>query len=505
MTTPERTAVLWFRRDLRLHDHPALAAAAAHADRLRAAVRAGSGAARRSLRVARPGPGSCSGPWRPCGRPCASSARTWSCGSAIRARSCRRWRAEVGAGDVVVSRDHAPYGRARDAAVAEALAADDIRWHAQRGVLVHEPDELATGQGTPFSVYSPFRRAWEALERRAVLDAPTGLPALPRLDVGDLPTLVELGLDASATAEHCPPAGADRGRRPGPPGALAGARRARLRDVTRSPRPRGRHLAAVGRPALRAAVAAGGRGAGDRRRRWPPGVRQRARLARVLRPRPVPSTGRPPPGLRRRPSTTCPGRTTRPRSRPGATGRTGYPVVDAGMRQLAASGWMHNRARMITASFLTKHLLVDWRVGEAWFMRSPGRWRRRVQQRRLAVVGLDRDGSPAVLPDLQPDPPGPAPRPGRGVRPALGAGTPVRAHGPHPRAVGDDRRGAGRRRLPDRHGLPGTRSSSTPRPGPAPWPSTRRRAGPRSRRPRRRGSRTRAGRRPTGRDAARRR
>lgn len=48
-------------------------------------------------------------------------------------------------------------------------------------------------------------------------------------------------------------------------------------------------------------------------------------------------------------------------------GRTGYPIVDAGMRQLWATGWMHNRVRMIAASFLIKHLLVDWRVGEQWF------------------------------------------------------------------------------------------------------------------------------------------
>jgi deoxyribodipyrimidine photo-lyase len=48
-------------------------------------------------------------------------------------------------------------------------------------------------------------------------------------------------------------------------------------------------------------------------------------------------------------------------------GRTGYPIVDAGMRQLWATGWMHNRVRMIAASFLIKHLLIDWRVGEQWF------------------------------------------------------------------------------------------------------------------------------------------
>ena len=48
-------------------------------------------------------------------------------------------------------------------------------------------------------------------------------------------------------------------------------------------------------------------------------------------------------------------------------GRTGYPIVDAGMRELLHTGWMHNRVRMIVGSFLTKHLLIDWRSGEAWF------------------------------------------------------------------------------------------------------------------------------------------
>jgi deoxyribodipyrimidine photo-lyase len=51
-------------------------------------------------------------------------------------------------------------------------------------------------------------------------------------------------------------------------------------------------------------------------------------------------------------------------------GQTGYPIVDAGMRELSASGFMHNRVRMITASFLTKHLLIDWRWGEAWFAKK---------------------------------------------------------------------------------------------------------------------------------------
>jgi deoxyribodipyrimidine photo-lyase len=48
-------------------------------------------------------------------------------------------------------------------------------------------------------------------------------------------------------------------------------------------------------------------------------------------------------------------------------GRTGYPLVDAGMRELWQTGWMHNRVRMVAASFLTKHLLIDWREGTRWF------------------------------------------------------------------------------------------------------------------------------------------
>ena len=50
-------------------------------------------------------------------------------------------------------------------------------------------------------------------------------------------------------------------------------------------------------------------------------------------------------------------------------GRTGFPLVDAGMRQLRQEGWMHNRVRMVVGSFLTKDLGIDWRRGEAWFMR----------------------------------------------------------------------------------------------------------------------------------------
>ena len=84
-------------------------------------------------------------------------------------------------------------------------------------------------------------------------------------------------------------------------------------------------------------------------------------------------------------------------------GRTGYPLVDAGMRQLAETGWMHNRVRMVVASFLTQGPAHRLALGRALLHGAPARRRSRAQQRRLAVGGVDRVRSAAVLPHLQPD------------------------------------------------------------------------------------------------------
>ena len=83
-------------------------------------------------------------------------------------------------------------------------------------------------------------------------------------------------------------------------------------------------------------------------------------------------------------------------------GRTGYPLVDAGMRELWQTGWMHNRVRMVAASFLVKNLLADWRLGEALVLGHPGGRRRRQQPGELAVGGGLRRRRLSVLPDLQP-------------------------------------------------------------------------------------------------------
>ena len=99
-------------------------------------------------------------------------------------------------------------------------------------------------------------------------------------------------------------------------------------------------------------------------------------------------------------------------------GRTGYPLVDAGMRQLLEEGFMHNRARLVTASFLTKHLYLDWRLGRR-SLRIPPRGRRpREQHRELAVGGRDRGGH-SPQPHVQSDTSGAAVRPERRVRPPL--------------------------------------------------------------------------------------
>ena len=71
-------------------------------------------------------------------------------------------------------------------------------------------------------------------------------------------------------------------------------------------------------------------------------------------------------------------------------GRTGYPLVDAAMAQINQTGYMHNRLRMVVASFLVKDLGIDWRRGEALLRRAPERLRPGRQQRRLAVGGVDR-------------------------------------------------------------------------------------------------------------------
>jgi deoxyribodipyrimidine photo-lyase len=361
----QTTAVVWFRRDLRLHDHPALTSAIEGHDRVV------------PLFVLDP---------RLLDGRFASPARTWFMLESLRelgtslaalgapllirtgdpAAEVAAVCARTGARDVYVSRDYAPYGRDRDARVAERLAAAGLAFRPRPGVLIHEPESLATGEGRPFGVYSPFRRAWEKLDRRAVLPAPASLPGHD-LEAAPVPALREVGLgdDGTMAVSSLPT-----------PGEAAARRRLDRwleRGVDDYAESRDR-LDQDGTSRVSADLHFGllspneiverASGPGDGRRVFINEIAWREFYAHVLFHRPSVRTHA------FRPEFDAIAWSSAAAAEAWRTGTTGFPIVDAAMRQLAATGWMHNRARMIVATFLTKDLLVDWRVGESHFMRS---------------------------------------------------------------------------------------------------------------------------------------
>ena len=363
----DSTAILWFRRDLRLDDHPALAGAATHA---------------RLLPLYVLDPALLAGRF-------ASPNRTWYLlgsladlrralvdrGSDLLVRvgdprvELPRLARQVRAGHVYVSRDHAPYGRARDAAVADALGHDGVAWHPRRGVLVHEPEQVLTAAGDPFTVYSPFRRAWEQLELGEPLAPPERLPALPEgIEPGPIPRMASLGAGDGPTA--------DPALLPTPGAPAARARLERWLDgpIDRYAATRDRLDLQGGTSRLSADLHLGtlsprevvvrSQGPGPGRRSFRNELVWREFYAHVLFHRPdlLRAPFRPEFG-------DLPWVEDEAAMVAWSDGRTGYPVVDAAMRQLRAMGWMHNRGRMIAASFLTKHLLLPWTAGEAVFMR----------------------------------------------------------------------------------------------------------------------------------------
>jgi deoxyribodipyrimidine photo-lyase len=357
MTT---TAIVWFRRDLRLHDNPALAAALAGSDRvvpvfvIDEALLGGRWPAPNRLWFMRESLVSLSG----------SLAERGAALRILRGRPADVLPAlalEVGAGDVYLARDATPYGRRRDRGVAATLAVAGVRMHAKRGLYVHEPDELRTRDGRPFTVFTPFRRAWEALERRSVLPAPDRIPGPPGAVADPIP---DLGTPT-----------ADPALLPVPGEAAARARLAAWLDARVEGYAADRNrmdLAGTSRLSqdLRwgllspAEIVDRAEGPGDGRRVFVSEIAWREFYAHVLWHHPHVLREPFQPAFADLPWRDDPGALDAWRE-----GRTGYPVVDAAMRELRATGFVHNRARMIAASFLAKHLLLDYRLGEAEFMR----------------------------------------------------------------------------------------------------------------------------------------
>src|SRR4051812_27038856 len=269
-----RTALVWFRRDLRVHDHPALTAARREADRVVPVFVLDP----RLLDAGR----------------FPSANRAWFLLESLRElRAALRDRggelfvregrpeevlpalaAETGAGLLHFAADVSPFATARDRRVEAALTGVQVRRHA--GVFVADVSAPRTAGGRPFSVFSPFWRRWERLPRREVHGAPRALRVPSGLTAGTIPR---------ADPEARDPLPPGRDRRAGT--AAAVARRAGRR-VRRRPRPpRGRYIGALALPALRLRLRARGRGARPlARREGGDGVRPPARVAGLLRARP---------------------------------------------------------------------------------------------------------------------------------------------------------------------------------------------------------------------------
>ena len=374
------TALVWLRRDLRLDDHAPLAQAlAGHAtvwcafvfdtdilgrlpdreDRRVAFIHASLVELDATLRAAGGGLIVRHGP-----------------GAATLIALAR----ELGVRAVYAGRDYEPEAVARDAQVEAALHAEGRRFVSVKDQVIFERDEVLTGAGTPFSVFTPYRRAWEkrlAAQPEAIADqtprlegriaAPPAGAAIPSLEsLGFAP--VDLGaINVRTGAAGAAALLADFRRRIGGYGhdrdfpALKGPSylSVHLRFGTVSVR----RLVRTAREAVREDPRAA-----DGAAVWQSELTWRDFYAQILHhhPRVVRHAFRPEydaivweqgEHAERLLAAWC-------------EARTGYPLIDAAMRQLARTGYMHNRLRMVTASFLVKDLGLDWRLGEAHFARQ---------------------------------------------------------------------------------------------------------------------------------------
>jgi deoxyribodipyrimidine photo-lyase len=271
--------------------------------------------------------------------------------------------AAIGAGEVIAGRLYEPWARARDASIAEALQAAGRKLTLHSSSLLHEPHRIRTGTGKPYSVYTPFSRALFALG-----EPPPPLPAPQRLAGLDHPGLALAALDLLPKRDWAREFPAQW--TPGEAGAaarMAGFGAINRYDATRnlpgisgtsglSPHLRFGEISP--RQVWHAARTAGVTGEATFLKE----ILWREFAYHLLWHRPELPEAPLQEGFAR-----FPWEPDARYLRAWQRGQTGYPIVDAGMRQLWRTGWMHNRVRMITASFLVKHLLQPWQAGEAWF------------------------------------------------------------------------------------------------------------------------------------------
>ncbi len=355
------TAIVWFRRDLRTCDHPALHAACEQYDQViplfilderllegrfasgpRTAFMFGS---LRDLdaRLADLGGGLCVRAGRP-------------------EEVLPELAGQVGASAVFWTSDVSPFALARDRAVTDALAKAGVEAVPCPGNYCADVSVPRTKKGKPITVFTPFWKVQRDLERRPVLPAPAAVRLPKGLDRGELPE--GPALDDELPEPFCVPGeGAAREALDewvGGPIDRYEARHDDLTGGTSGLSPWIRWGCVSPREVEQRALDRGGKGAHAfvRQLAW------RDFYAHVLLMFPDNIELEYQPRYRE-----LEWDTDAKLLEAWQLGQTGYPLVDAGMRQLLATGWMHNRARMVVGSFLTKDLHLDWREGELWFER----------------------------------------------------------------------------------------------------------------------------------------
>ncbi len=374
MSERARTAIVWFRQDLRLADNPAL----------RAALDAGAPIIPLYVDSREE-----EGEWAPGG-----AARWWlhqslgtlstelaRRGSRLVIRSgpalpvLRELCRECGADSVYWNRRYEPLVRARDALVKEALRAQGLVAESRNGALLVEPWQIATQSGGPYRVYTPFRRnVLAALAPPVPLAAPAALPA-PPVWPHSL-TLAQLGL--MPATDWCAPLAAVW-----QPGEVAATPRlaqfvaggvARYSDHRDFPHGAGTsklspHLhhgelspRQVWHAVLRASAQAGMPAAEAPGGKFLAEILWREFSYHLLHHFPHTPTEPLQETIARFPWREAPQALAA-----WQLGRTGVPLIDAGMRELWSTGWMHNRVRMVVASFLVKNLRLPWLTGARWF------------------------------------------------------------------------------------------------------------------------------------------
>ncbi|WP_149562721.1 cryptochrome/photolyase family protein [Streptomyces cacaoi] len=357
-----QTAVVLFTSDLRLHDHPPLCAALAAADRVvplfvrdEAIAATGFPAPNRQAFLA-----DCLA---------ALDAGLRERGGRLVVRSgdvveqvCRV-ATETGATEVHMAGDVSGYAQRREERLERALAADGRALRVHDGVVT----ALAPGEVTPasrdhFAVFTPYFRKWRAQHGRGVRSAPRRVPVPEDVRSERLPARRRL----SGVSPGLAPGGEQEGRR-----LLA----AWLRDGLASYAGRQDDLGADATSRLSPhlhfgtlspveVVRRAGRGGGPGAEAFVRQLAWRDFHHQVLAARPAASRE----DYRTHHDRWRHGRAAEEETAAWREGRTGYPVVDAALRQLRHEGWMHNRGRLLTASFLTKTLYVDWRVGARHFL-----------------------------------------------------------------------------------------------------------------------------------------